>query len=336
MGKPTTLTQEQRAGQRLMVGFDGIVLDDTLRYYIDHIKVGGIILFSRNIESPDQIERLCSKAQQYALKCGQPPLFIGIDQEGGVVARLKSPFTEFDGNPHMVAEEDAAHFAVTTARELNQIGVNMNMAPVLDVLPDNGDSVMKDRAFGSRPEHVARMGKTVIDLFQENRIMAVAKHFPGIGRTVLDSHFELPDLDTERKDLNNRDIVPFQSAIDTQVAGIMLSHIRYLSLDPDWPASLSPVIANEILRQELGYQGLVLTDDLDMGAIAKHYDLQQIVHQCLDAAVDILLICHPGPKIEHARNHITLLQKTNEEIFQRKEAAALERILRYKETFLLP
>ncbi|MGD8844305.1 MAG: beta-N-acetylhexosaminidase [Desulfobacteraceae bacterium] len=330
----TTLNKAQRAGQRLIVGFDGIALDDTLKYYIDQIKVGGIILFSRNIDSPDQIGALCGHAQDYARQCGQPPLFIGIDQEGGVVARLKAPFTQFEGNPHMITKDDAAHFALTTARELKQIGVNMNMAPVLDVLPDKGESVMMDRAFGHEPKHVARMGKTVIDTFQKNHIMAVAKHFPGIGRTVLDSHFELPDLGTELDELAARDLVPFQSAIDTQVAGIMLSHIRYRSLDPEWPASLSPVIADDILRKKMGFQGLVLTDDLDMGAIAKHYDVEQIVHQCLAATVDILLICHPGPKIEQIRNQISNFQKNNEEDYHRKEAAAIERIAQHKRSFL--
>lgn len=328
------LTKGQRAGQRLMVGFDGIALDDTLKFLIDTIKVGGIILFSRNMGSPRQVQDLCGNAQNYARQCGQPPLFIGIDQEGGVVARLKPPFTQFQGNPHMVKEADAAHFAQTTANELNQIGVNMNMAPVLDVLPDKGDSVMKDRAFGNTPEYVASMGKTVIDVFQQNHIMAVAKHFPGIGRTVLDSHLDLPDLETDSDELASRDMMPFQSAIDTGVTGIMLSHIRYQSLDPQWPASLSPLITDEILRQKMGFQSLILTDDLDMGAIAKHYELPQIINQCLAATVDILLICHPGPKIERAFHHILDYQRDNENAFAFKEAAAMERIGKYKSGLL--
>lgn len=328
------LTKEQRAGQRLMVGFDGTALDDTFKFYIDTIKVGGIILFSRNLESPDQIQDLCGSAQTFAKQCGQPPLFVGIDQEGGVVARLKRPFTEFEGNPHMKTEDDAAHFALTTARELNQIGVNMNMAPVLDVLPEKGDSVMKDRSFGQDPEHVARMGKAVIDIFQQNHVMAVAKHFPGIGRTVLDSHLDLPDLETGPDELSTRDMLPFQSAIKTGVTGIMLSHIRYRSLDPQWPASLSPLIAYEILRQNMGFKGLMLTDDLDMGAISKHYDLPQIVDQCLAATVDILLICHPGPKIRDTFDKIRDHQKKGEKDFVEKEKAAMERMLKYKKTFI--
>lgn len=327
------LSEAQQAGQRLMVGFDGPALDDTLKFYIGQLKVGGIILFARNLDEPDQIEKLCGDAQDYAHQCGQPPLFIGIDQEGGVVARLKPPFTQFGGNPNMKTLDDAGNFARITAGELTQIGVNMNMAPVLDVLPEQGDSVMTERAFGRDPQYVSRMGTAIIDMFQQNRIMAVAKHFPGIGRTVLDSHLDLPDLDTSMKQLEDRDITPFRSAMDTGVCGIMLSHIRYLSLDPHWPASLSPVIADDLLRQRYGYQGMVLTDDLDMGAIANHYELEQIVTQCLNAAVDILLICHPGPKIEAAHDLICRSQHQSD-VIREKTSAAVSRILSAKSDYL--
>lgn len=327
------LSETQRAGQRLMVGFDGTEPDDTLKYYIDELKVGGIILFARNITSPGQVEDLCHQAQAYARECGQPPLFVGIDQEGGVVARLKPPFTQFKGNPFIRSTQDAVHFAETTARELNQIGVNMNMAPVMDVLPSNAPSVMQDRSFGHDPDQVARLGNTVITHLQQNHVMAVAKHFPGIGRTVLDSHHDLPDLSTDTQTLAAIDMKPFQAAIENQVCGIMLSHIRYLDLDPRWPASLSPAIADGILRQQMAFDGLVLTDDLDMGAIAKHYRLPVIVEQCLSAAVDLLLICHPGPKIQEALDHIRMQHKHSENLMS-IETQSLTRILTAKGAYL--
>jgi beta-N-acetylhexosaminidase len=327
------LSEIQRAGQRLMVGFDGLSINDTLKRYIEEIKVGGLILFTRNIDSPAQIEDLCAEAQAYALQCGQPPLLIAIDQEGGAVSRLKPPFTQFDGNPHMNSTDDAIRFALTTAQELGQIGVNMNMAPVLDVLPTDGPSVMQARAFGHDPQHVAHMGTTVIHHLQQNNIMAVAKHFPGIGRTVLDSHEDLPDMDLDANLLADTDMMPFQAAITANVAGIMLSHIRYRSLDPQWPASLSPMIAEKILRHRMAFDGLVITDDLDMGAIAKHYALPVIVQQCLLASADILLICHAGPKIEAARDHILTLRQDNEALI-RKEEESLGRILGVKKAYL--
>ena len=327
------LNRSQRAGQRLMVGFDGTVFDDALKYYIEELKVGGIILFARNIHSARQVDTLNRAAQGCARRCGSPPLFVGIDQEGGVVSRLKPPFTQFKGNPHIKNTEQATEFARTTAQELLQIGVNMNMAPVLDVLPSDGPSVMADRSFGADPQRVASLGNNVIRQFQRDNIMAVAKHFPGIGRTVLDSHDDLPELDIEPNRFNQKDMIPFQAAINAHVAGIMLSHIRYRHIDPLWPASLSPAVAAELLRRQLAYQGLVLTDDLDMGAVAKHYDMSTIVTQCLGAQVDLMLICHPGPKIETAFKEI-VKQIQSSELLADQESQSIKRILDAKKTYL--
>ncbi|WP_235506178.1 glycoside hydrolase family 3 N-terminal domain-containing protein [Desulfatitalea tepidiphila] len=328
------LTDSQKAGQRLMVGFTGTDLNDELRYAIDTLQVGGIILFSRNILSPEQIRDLCGDAQDYAVRCGQPPLFVAIDQEGGVVARLKPPFTQFAGNPAMTSPADAIAFARTTADELNRIGVNMNMAPVLDVPPPEGPSVMLERAFGRDPQWVARMGRLVIEALQNNGIMAVGKHFPGIGRTVLDSHKDLPDLEIDLETLRSRDLIPFEAAIQSEVSGLMLSHIRYTRIDPIWPASISTTMAGDLLRDEIGYEGLVLTDDLDMGAIAKYYALPDIVTQCLSGTVDLLLICHTGPNIEAAFHAIRHAIQTDDDLAQLSHAS-LARILAAKEKFLL-
>ena len=231
-------SNEQLAGQRLMAGFDGTRLNDDLKFLIDKIKAGGIILFSRNIASPDQIKNLCMSVQEYAAKCEQPPLFISIDQEGGQVARLKEPFTQFPGNSSMKDEEDARYFSEITASELKNVGINMNMAPVLDVAFDGTKSIMKKRAFGYDPEWVSKLGVAVIEHLQRNGIMAVAKHFPGIGRTILDSHIEMPTLDVDLKTLKSSDLLPFTEAIKHDVAGIMLSHILYNKIDNKWPASL--------------------------------------------------------------------------------------------------
>jgi beta-N-acetylhexosaminidase len=334
---PTTqlqgLSEGQMAGQRMMVGFTGTQFNDELRYAIDTLQVGGLILFSRNLVSSEQIRRLCDDAQAYAARSGQPPLFISIDQEGGVVARLKPPFTQFPGNPAMADVQDAVHFAQITAKELNSIGVNMNMAPVLDVAPEGAPSVMSKRVFVGDPQTVALMGVTVIDHLQAYGIVAVAKHFPGIGRTVLDSHEELPELDIAPEVLLVSDLLPFQAAADADVGGIMLSHIRYPRLDPAWPASLSPAIAHDLLRGQLGFEGLVITDDLDMGAIAKHYDLSTVAGQCLAAGVDILLICHSGPKIAEAHQAILEKMDATEELLARSQASAA-RIMAAKQRFL--
>ena len=180
MMRTTKMSTEQQAGQRLMVGFEGTGLNEDLKDLINRLKIGGIILFAGNLKSPDQIKQLCRSIQDYAKICQQPPLFIAVDQEGGQVARLQEPFTIFAGNPHMKTEEDAVHFAEITAAELNQVGINMIMAPVMDVSPEGSGSIMAGRTFGDNPAWVSRLGVKVIEHLQLNNIMAVAKHFPGI------------------------------------------------------------------------------------------------------------------------------------------------------------
>jgi len=295
-----TLSAEQAAGQRLIVGFEGTGLSQNLKFYIGTLKVGGVILFSANIEGPGQITDLCRSIQTYARSCGQPPLFIAIDQEGGRVARLKAPFTQFPGNPAMEGVDDAAEFGRVTASELAAIGVNMNLAPVLDVVPEGFAGIMTERAFGPDPDWVSELGLTVISHLQAHNVMAVAKHFPGIGRTTLDSHLDKPVLDAEFKELDRFDLPPFKNAVAGDVAGMMLSHVVYSGIDPAWPASLSLEIADKLLRKRLGFGGIILTDDLDMGAIVKYYDIETVMERIIAAEIDITLICHESPKIETA------------------------------------
>lgn len=323
----------QLAGQRLMVGFDGTTLTRDLKYLIDTVRVGGIILFSRNIHDPEQLGELCRSVQDHALICGQPPLFIAVDQEGGKVARLRSPFTEFEGNPSMRNETDAVSFSTITARELKEVGINMNMAPVMDVAFADVDSIMAGRSFGDDPYWTARMGTVVIEQMQKNGIMAVAKHFPGIGRTTLDSHLDRPHLDTVPEKLMRADMVPFTAAIHHDVAGIMLSHIVYEKIDANWPASLSPPIAADLLRKKLGYNGVVLTDDLDMGAVKEYYPIETVIKQIMAADIDQALICHRSPDIEAAVERMTSILRETPGMRKRAQAS-VKRILALKASYL--
>jgi len=330
MGKDH-MTRMETAGQRLMLGFDGIDLNDEVKHIIGDIRASGLILFKRNIETPDQVRALCESCRAYATSCGLPPLFIAMDQEGGTVARLREPFTLFKGNPYIETLEEARQFAAVTARELKSIGVNMNFAPVLDVAGDNGDSIMKDRAFKGTPERVAVLGTEVIRTFQNNGILAVAKHFPGIGRTVKDSHFFLPVLDTDLPALETSDLIPFMAAKDEGVSGIMLSHILYPRLDESWPASLSPYIAKDLLRDRMGYEGLVMTDDLDMKAIQK--DIETCIRQILASGIDMALICHKGPNIDKAFHEIRRLLQEDETLSALGKKS-VDRILGAKRKYL--
>ncbi len=327
----TQLSIEDMAGQRLMLGFDGQTLNTQLKHLIKDYRVGGIILFKPNIDSPEQLRTLCADAKQFALDCGLPDLFIAVDQEGGVVARLRHPFTEFPGNPHVRTRSQADEFARVTADELLNMGINMNMAPVLDVAPAGVDSIMKERVFPGDDALVTELGIAMIQGFQDKKIMAVAKHFPGIGRTVKDSHFFLPVLDADLVTLRQSDIKPFEAARDAGVSGVMLSHISYPRLDNTWQASLSPVIARDLLRRDLGYEGLVMTDDLDMKAIS--HDMETCIRQIMISEIDLALVCHSGPNVLKARDEVVRLLETDKELFVLGNES-VQRILTAKKRFL--
>jgi beta-N-acetylhexosaminidase len=163
--------------------------------------------------------------------------------------------------------------------------------------------------------------------------MAVAKHFPGIGRIILDPHDEISDLDVDADAMQATDLLPFKAAININVAGIMLSHIRYPNMDATWPASLSATIAHDLLRKQMGYGGVIMTDDLDMGAIKKHYNIKSVIQQILSADIDIALICHKGPDIENAFEEI-LRSLSNSNRIKEKGLQSLKRIMRLKTKYL--
>ncbi|MBF0224247.1 MAG: glycoside hydrolase family 3 protein [Desulfobacterales bacterium] len=327
------LSDEQLAGQRLILGFDGTTLNDDLMFVIDELKAGGVILFSRNIKNPQQVKDLCFSMQEFAKKCGQPALFISIDQEGGQVARLKKPFTEFQGNPYITTTDDALVFAETTASELKSIGVNMDMAPVLDIVPEsiNTSGIMFKRTFSHDINITSQLGCIIIDKLQEHGIMAVGKHFPGIGRTILDSHVYLPYLDIDSETLFSSDLVPFQASINHNVAGIMLSHILYTQIDDKFPASLSKIIAYNILREKMGFKGIVMTDDLDMGAL-KGFDIKTVLGCIIEADIDIALICHKNPNREIAFK--AFKESFKNEKLRQKSLDAISRIFELKKAYL--
>jgi beta-N-acetylhexosaminidase len=315
-----------------MVGFDGRRRNADLRSCLRTLMPGGLILFAANIETPRQVGQLCADAQKCAADLGLPPLIIAVDQEGGPVARLRPPaFPHFKGAAEMQGPADADAFARLAAEVLGPIGINMDMAPVLDLACPEVESVMRTRAFGAGPATVTPMGLAVIRGLQQGGIMAVAKHFPGIGRTTLDSHLERPDLDTDKETLLAVDVDPFRAAIAEGVSAVMLAHIRYTAIDPQWPASLSRQVVQDLLRKQLGYEGVVITDDLDMGAIIRHYSDAQLLERIVRAGVDIALICHKGPRRDRALDHLkrALEKCTRTEEHQKSVARILALKQRY-------
>lgn len=284
-----------------MVGMPGPQMDEDTRDLIRDYNVGGVVLFSRNIEGPIQLTTLCQDLQDTAMEFHGIPLILAIDQEGGRVSRLKEPFTQFPGNTVMGQDtkpiEKAMEFGRVTAKELKLVGLNMNFAPVLDVQRGEPEKHLQGRTFGEDVKKVSRLGKTVVRSLQEHGILAVAKHFPGLGRSSVDPHFDLPRIEIDMKEMEQVNLPPFQVAINVGVSGIMTSHAIYPALDPERPATLSPAILTQLLREKMGFEGLIITDDLEMGAIAKHWGIAEGAANAFEAGADILLICEDQRRV---------------------------------------
>ncbi len=282
-------------GPLFMAGMPGTELDESTDELIRDQNIGGMILFSRNIEDPIQLTTLCNDLQERAMRYHGTPLFLAVDQEGGRVARLKEPFTLFPGNTAIGEDpepvEMAAEFARVTAEEMSLVGMNMDFAPVVDVRQGEPEKHLEGRTFSDNTEKVALLGRIVVKVLQENGIMATAKHFPGLGRASLDPHHHFLTIDADADEMEAVNLPPFLSAIEEGVAGIMSSHAVYPALDPDFPATMSHRILTELIREELGFDGLVITDDLEMGAIKKKFGVAEGAVASFEAGADILLIC---------------------------------------------
>ena len=285
-------TLREIVGQLLMIGFGGTTVTTELIDWIQEYRPGGVILFSRNLVDPEQIARLTNALQDAA---PGPPLFIAIDQEGGRVSRLPKGFTIFPAAATVAAcrSTDVVYStAEVTAKELRAVGINMNMAPVLDVNTNAANPIIGNRAFGETPEDVCSFGVAAMAGLQDNGVIACGKHFPGHGDTITDSHKVLPVVTATRERLYAIELLPFRHAIGQGLRTIMTAHVRYPALDPQFPATLSRIILSDLLRTELRFQGVTITDDLEMNAILDHGSVGEAAVQSLRAGADILLVCH--------------------------------------------
>ncbi len=329
-----TIAQDQ-IGQLFMIGFDGTTVSADLASFIRECQPGGVILFARNLESTEQIVDLTNSLQ----RCSpHSPLLISIDQEGGRVSRLPKEFTIFPpcdvlGQCH--SSELAYAAAATTAKELTAVGINMNMSPVLDVNSNPSNPVIGDRAFGATPDLVSELGLATVGGLQDNRVVACGKHFPGHGDTTSDSHKELPVVSASRDRLERIEFPPFRRAIDSGVATMMTAHVQYQALDAHRPATLSPIIISKLLRQELYYDGVVLTDDLEMHAIIDHYGIGDAAVLAIQAGCDMPLICKDRTRVITAMQAVTKAV-TSSDISPQRLAQSLARIRRLKDRYLLP
>ena len=329
------MTPREKIGQLLMVGFVGTSVTPDLASFIKKYKPGGVILFSRNLESVEQMVDLTNGLQA----CNpHSPLLISIDQEGGRVSRLPKGFTIFppcDLLGRCNSTELAYAAAATIAKELRAVGVNMNMAPVLDVNSNPDNPVIGDRAFGATPGIVCDMGMATAAGLQDNKVAACGKHFPGHGDTAVDSHKELPIVEAPRERLEAVEFPPFRRAVAQGVVSMMTAHVLYRALDPELPATLSPTIITNFLRKELHYDGVVLTDDLEMHAIIDHYGVEDAAVRAVLAGCDVLLICKDRDREIAAFEAVAQAVETGT-ISPERLDQSVARIARLKHRFVAP
>lgn len=283
-------------GPLITMGIQGKALSDDEKKFIITHQIGGVVLFTRNFDNPKQFHELCHDIHSLRLKMpDKVPLFLSVDQEGGRVQRIKEPFTVWPPLRNVGdIDNPTLSFLVSQkmGQELRAFGINVNFAPCADILSNPKNTVIGDRSLGSDPEHVAKHVSAIVRGYIKSDVLACVKHFPGHGNTLLDSHQELPREDVDLKRLEDFEMVPFKRAFKARVEMCMTSHILFPKVDPKYPASLSEVFVQKILREHCRFRGLVVTDDLDMGALRKNFSIEDIAVQAVKAGSDVLLYCN--------------------------------------------
>ena len=295
------MSDADKVGQLMMIGIHGKSLNDDAKFMLNEYRVGGIILFDRNMESKDQVKTLITDINKAGKSAGLTPLFLGIDQEGGAVARMddkliKVPPAEEVGKAPV---EQAAALAKEVGTELKELGFNINFAPVADL------GLTYGRSYSTNPDEVVRYASAVGKSYDEAGLWYSYKHFPGIGKTDVDLHADTSIVPVSKETLLSEDTKVFVDLIKQSKPNtytIMVSHAMYPQIDPDHPSSLSKAIITDWLRKDLGYNGVVVTDDMDMGALANHYTFGDMAVQSILAGSDILLVCHEYEHMQEAYN----------------------------------
>lgn len=335
------MTIEELAGQLLVAGVEGKVPGEDARQVIEDLHVGGIILFGRNVESAGQLAELTNSLKERNRTAGNIPLFLCVDEEGGMVSRMPPEVADL---PNAYDDPDPYTRGEILAEECSAFGFNVDFAPVLDVWSNPNNTVIGKRSFHTAPLEVTIAGTGCAYAMMEAGVIPVVKHFPGHGDTETDSHVGLPSVDKTRQELEDAELMPFHFAIEgaewkppverepTPVPAVMVGHILMTQLDPLLPASLSPAVVNGLLREELGFEGLVFTDDLTMGAIANTYGMGEAAVKAIEAGCDMALVCHGLDNVKAAYNALLFAVEDGTLTRQRLEES-VRRILTVKEAY---
>lgn len=328
------LTLRQKLGQILMFGFEGHTVPAHITDLLRDYKLGNIIYFRRNVSQSEQIIALSQELKKKSAQFNSIPLSIAIDQEGGMVARIDQDVTVMPGQMTLGAAGSAkyAYDAGTiSGMELAQLGITINFAPVLDVNNNPLNPVIGIRSFGEQPDKVAELGVAMIDGYQDVGVAACAKHFPGHGDTTADSHEELPAVLHSLDRLHRIELVPFKAAIAAGVELIMTAHVQFPALEPEGqPATLSHQVLTELLRNELGYEGVIVTDCLEMKAISEGVGVGAGAVEAFKAGADLILVSHRLDRQLEAYDALEQAVLTGE-ISEARLNASVERVLKLKQ-----
>ncbi len=295
---------DTQAGGLLVIGVAAKALSEEENRVMRDIRPAGVILFARNAESPRQLQELCGQIAECIGEPGRPPLIL-LDHEGGRVHRLAEPFTHFPSQWMLGRVDDASLTEAVfhaMASEISAAGANVQLGPVLDLWTQPENEVIGDRAFSALPDLAVRHGTAAMRGIQAAGLLPVGKHFPGHGDTLADSHIDLPEAHADLDTLRGRELAPFRGLIENGLPSVMSAHILVPAMDGDRPGTLSPTIMTGLLREELGFEGLILTDDMEMGAITEHHDPGEAAVLALDAGCDLLLYCHRPDRQRAARD----------------------------------
>jgi beta-N-acetylhexosaminidase len=327
------LTLEEKIGQMLMIGFEGQSINEEIEEYLHKYHVGGFIFFERNIDTTEQIQTLIQQIKHS--NQGNIPLFLSLDEEGGRVTRLPDdlksfPNAETIGN---LMDPTITHeLSTLMARQMKALGFNMNNAPVLDVNSNSENPIIGPRSFGSDADTVIAHAIPFMHGHQEEGIIPVVKHFPGHGDTFVDSHKELPEVNKSLEQLQQLELSPFKEAFKQKADAVMIAHILLPKLDKQYPSSLSQKIITDLLRKQMNFDGVVITDDLTMKAITNKYEVSDAAVQSLEAGSDMLLIAH------EKENIVNTFQEIKEAVLDGRIAEkridqSVYRILQVKEKY---
>ena len=327
------MTTQEKVGQLLVAGIGETEAGEDGLQAVQDYQVGGVILFGRNVESAEQLASLTNELK--ALNGDNTPLFLCVDQEGGRVDRMPPEVDDLSSAYDYIAGGgDPLERGKVLAAQCAAFGFNLDFSTCLDIWSNPDNTVIGDRAYGSDPDTVTRAGLAVNEGLSQGGVIPVVKHFPGHGDTSTDSHVDLPVVDKTVEQLKEFELIPFQAAIEAGTPCVMVAHILMTQIDPDLPASLSPKVVTGLLRQEMGFDGVVCTDDLTMGAISNTYGMGEAAVMAVEAGCDLLLVCHEADNLTAAREALLAAVDSGRITMERLDESVC-RILSLKQEYSL-